>query len=46
MRKQRNVPNERTGQNTRKRTKQNGDNLTGAELKTLVIRCSMNLEEE
>ena len=31
-------PNERTDQNSRKRTKQNGDKQSDAEFKTLVLR--------
>ena len=39
-------PNERTEQNPRKRTKRNGDNLSDAEFKTLVIRMLKELSED
>ena len=53
MRKQKYGPSERTEQNPRKRTKLNGDNLSDAEFKTLVIKmlwqlneCGKNIKEE
>ena len=45
MRRQRNVAHERTGQNARKRTKQNGKKLSDAEFKTQVIRRLKKLSE-
>ena len=40
-------PNERTDKNSRKRAKQNGDNiLSNAKLKTLVVRMLKELSED
>ena len=38
-------PNETTEQNTRKRTKQNGEKLSDAEFKTLVIEMLKELRD-
>ena len=42
-RQKKHVPSRRIEQNSRKRTKQNGDNLLDAEFKTLVIRMLSEL---